>query len=169
MDADEAYLLIPRHAEDPYLIIGDIGRFTVRNSFKFDGEEGTFSHRHSHGKVPSLAVEQSLTVRTHTSVTGSMLREEVPNTASHRNSLFGHHSQKPMAPKGPCLLDCIDVKLMDVDVFTAKRMTLKGGTGELNYRIIREVRVVKCSECRIRIPYNCLELIFGMVQIHYSH
>ena len=37
--------------------------------------------------------------------------------------------------EGPCLLDCIEVSLMDVDVFSAKKVKMKG---EQRYRIVRQ-------------------------------
>ena len=36
---------------------------------------------------------------------------------------------------GPCLLDCIEVSLSDVDVFSAKKVKVSGDT---NYRIVRQ-------------------------------
>lgn len=40
--------------------------------------------------------------------------------------------------RGPCLLDCIEVCLSDVDVFSAKRIKLPG-SGENRFRICRQV------------------------------
>ena len=39
--------------------------------------------------------------------------------------------------EGPCLLDCIEVNLKDVDVFSAKKIRVKGG-GRQMYRIVRQ-------------------------------
>ena len=39
--------------------------------------------------------------------------------------------------EGPCLLDCIEVSLKDVDVFSAKKIRVKGG-GAQTYRIVRQ-------------------------------
>ena len=37
--------------------------------------------------------------------------------------------------QGPCLLDCIEVSLIDVDVFSAKKVRMKE---EQRYRIVRQ-------------------------------
>lgn len=37
--------------------------------------------------------------------------------------------------EGPCLLDCIEVSLRNVDVFSAKKIRVKGAQ---NYRIVRQ-------------------------------
>ena len=150
VDAEEAYLLIPRHAEDPYLIVGDIGRFTVRNQFKFDGEEGTFTHRHKEEKTECDEAPSPVAPK----VPHSLIPTAGISTTFSQNT-SGSESKVPTSvegtsgtvppwlewSQGPCLLDCIEVKLMDVDVFTARRVPFKMSSGQKSFRIVREVRV----------------------------
>ena len=147
VDAEEAYLLIPRHAEDPYLIVGDIGRFTVRNQFKYDGEEGTYSHRH---KLKTEPVVIPSPMQTPTKINTSLSLSSSPATqptGSESGRLFTSKGGNPGAvpytelSKGPCLLDCIEVKLMDCDVFTARRVPIRLANGDKSFRIVREVSI----------------------------
>ena len=42
----------------------------------------------------------------------------------------------PQARSGPCLLDCIQVDLKEVDVFSARKVNMDGH----NFKIVRQVR-----------------------------
>ena len=161
MDAEEAYLLIPRHAEDPYLIVGDIGRFTVRNSFRYDGEEGTFKHRRTDRHADTADKQSKVQSNSSTEGTRSARRASGSSHSGPRSVTTPSPGDRPRKTKtsfsevdfssrtvqqvsfqGPCLLDCIEVKLMDVDVFTARRVSFKDEVGHRSYRIIREVRTM---------------------------
>lgn len=76
--------------------------------------------------------------------------------------------------EGPCLLDCIEVSLSDVDVFSAKKVRVQGGH---NYRIVRQPGKVlkKKGTAKLFIErnlyedfcrngkYSAISLVFGLV------
>ena len=138
----------------------------MRNNFRYDGEEGTFKHRHTdrhagrhtdathkqpkrHSSSSSERAKptRNISASSH-SGPGSASTPSSSNRPRQAMSLFSEVDgsrqiveQRLASFQGPCLLDCIEVKLMDVDVFTAQRVSFKDGEGHHSYRIIREVRM----------------------------
>ena len=73
----------------------------------------------------------------------------------------------PQAFSGPCLLDCIQLDLTDVDVFSACKVPLEGD----NFKIVRQVwRTSQTSKTSLLYCTFSEELHFKMcIHVHYKH
>ena len=173
VDAEGPMLLIPKHAFCPSIIGGVIGSFIVSNRFLYDGEEGTLSHLYDR-----KAAEDSILPRHKSTPVFSTWEQQHPGgteqelnrtvsgsglvgatTTSGRGGMVTVEEDKKRVEgvwstrQGPCLLDCMELLLQDVDVFSARRIPLANHTHfkqEGNaYRIERDVskhdRMLYCT------------------------
>lgn len=143
-------LLIPKHAFCPDIMGGVIGSFTVSNQFLYDGCEGTLTDlnrkrekegcitRHQSTPVFSSAELSRYESRFSRTGSGSGLLDATPSRSvvEEKRRVEGVWSTR----QGPCLMDCMELLLQDVDVFSAKRIPLSGHThSTCAYRIERDV------------------------------
>ena len=145
-------LLIPKHAFCPDIMGGVIGSFTVSNQFLYDGCEGTLTDlnrkreeeariiRHQSTPVfgSHTAEQRGYDGRFNRTVSGSGLLDTTPSRSvvEEKRRVEGVWSTR----QGPCLMDCMELLLQDVDVFSAKRVPLTGHTHSTSsYRIERDV------------------------------
>lgn len=166
VDAEGPMLLIPKHAFCPDIMGGVIGCFTVSNRFLYDGDEGTLSALYSrkeeedgsslprHKSTPVLSNRrQDPTVGNdeaglNRTISGIGLTDATPTSGTGDGMLTVEEDKRRIegvwsTRQGPCLLDCMELLLQDVDVFSARRVPLASHTHfkpERNaYRIERDV------------------------------
>lgn len=151
-DVGSPTLLIPKHAFSADIMGGVIGHFTVSNQFLFDGEEGTLSHVKPTSSAMSSSSSSSLNTSSCSVLSPGRSMAELSSTSllwdrdttevtveMDKERVKGVWS----SIKGPCLLDCMELLLKDVDVFSARRVPLAGHAKlrrkEDYYKIVRDV------------------------------
>jgi vacuolar protein sorting-associated protein 13D len=123
IDVDKPMILIPKHAFSPELMGGVIKHLTLSNKFLYDGDNGTLSHR---GKGNISRVRST---PAGLESTGSDRRGSLPRKHSILDNLSKFNTDKEMIEEllkgeGPCLLDCMELILREVDVFSARKAPL---------------------------------------------
>jgi vacuolar protein sorting-associated protein 13D len=129
IEADSPLIMVPRSAAASDMFVIDLGHLRATNKFLFSGTEGTIKGR-SVSTGESAGVTQSMKDNESSSL--SAIGSDLPSSYGVSQSMTGPALQSPDAENecrswqsaqftGPCLLDCIDLSLSDMDVFTAKK------------------------------------------------
>ena len=113
------------------MLVIDLGHLRAINRFQFSGTEGTIRGKLLSTQTSAVVTQSVKEDERREPSSFSVVGSDLPSSYGVSQSMT-EPLQSPDAEKerhfwqsaqftGPCLLDCIDLSLSDMDVFTAKR------------------------------------------------
>lgn len=133
IEADSPVVMVPRSSTSFDMLVIDLGHLKATNKFQSAGTMGTIRGESVPTQTPSAVPTQSMKGDEKQDLASFCLVgvEDLASSYGVSQAMTGS-LKSPEAEKeclswqaarftGPCLLDCIELSLSDMDVFTAKR------------------------------------------------